>query len=126
MKDNAEVITGTEEYHGHAFGGRDSVTAPLAARPVLGSVLDPDFAGGGGFAFPDGCGAFEFSDGPLAGFEGFSPVLTNRDDQNNIFTDVYGADPVNDAHVDDSVILDGLRPNFFQLFFRHLRVMLEV
>ena len=35
-------------------------------------------------------------------------------------------DAVDNAHVDDLVILDGLNPDILQLFFGHFRVMFEI
>ena len=81
-----------------------------------GRRLDPDFAFGRGFPFPDGRGAFEFCDCPFAGFERFLAVFPAGDDQYDVFTDFDVADAVNDAHVDQAVILEWLVRGFRRAF----------
>ena len=94
--------------------------------PCSGSVLNPNFPIGCGFPFPDRRGAFQFRNGPFAGFESLLAVFATGNDEANVFTDVNVSDTVNDAHVDESKIRDAFLPDFRQLFLSHLRVMLKV
>ena len=64
----------------------------MCREDSLRSVLNPDFPFGSGFTLPDGSGAFEFCNGPLASLEGFSAMFPDGNDQHNIFTDVDGTD----------------------------------
>ena len=63
--------------------------------------MDPRFAVFVDFFFPDRNGAFEFADGPLAGFEGCFAVWGAHGDYDACFADLEAAGAMDDTDVRD-------------------------
>ncbi len=90
-----------------------------APDPAVRLRRDPFFAVFEHFFFPDRHRAFEFSDGPFAGFEGGFAVWGAGGDHDAGFADLQAAGAMHDAEVSDLKMLVSFSAEALHLSQRH-------
>src|SRR2546423_3843605 len=76
-------------------------------------TLNPNLAIRKNFFLPNRHGAFEFADGPLAGFEGRTPMRRANTDHDTGLPDLQTTGAMHDADVGDVEVLVRLRGQLF-------------
>src|SRR2546430_2140774 len=92
---------------------------PLPSEKSRAFAFNPNLAVGENFFLPNRNGAFQFANGPLAGFKGSTSVRSADGDNDAGFADLQAAGAMNDADVGDVESLVSLCSQSFHLTQSH-------